>query len=628
MPTITTSEQLSRLLLLVRKSKVAVVDTETTGLEPWTGDHIVGIGLCLDSSRTFYLPYRHVQWPEPIEGEDPEPPQNLPIDTLPDVLKAIGEVDTLVGHNLKFDIAMMSQDGYVVPTTQKLLDTMSAARLCEPDRYASLDQTSLLEKHLGGNAAAYDAEFIAEMKTLKLSKKRKGDMAKAPIPLVGGYCESDVLGCTQLLEVFTQIIDKTQQTSLWKQEIKTTRTLWEMERVGMGFDQEFGAEIVPVLERKVELLKGEVNDIAGTALNVDSPPQLRKVMENLGLKSFKKGTSGPSWDKEVLEALAPGHPMPAKILELRSVQKVLRTDIRPRLQIGTPTIHAPIKSYGAVTGRMSSGWHTLPREGIMVDGRLVAPRDLIVPREGFKLYLADYSQMEMRVFADYMGDPDLLTLIEGGGLDYHALVAKEVWQVDESHPDWKEFRRMAKAINFGLIYGIGIKKLALQLGVSQDEARSYKQEYFNRMPRAEAFIDGVHRIAEGRGYVRNRFNRRYWIDQQRVYVAVNYLVQGTSADLMKNRMIAIQRYIEENALLSRILLQVHDELIFEVHHTEEQWFPKKIKDILEHRLITAHLAVDVSIGDPGWGTKIPLEWCDMKGLMHPTKEHEEVCVAS
>lgn len=610
MPSILNRAHFDKLLEFVRNSKLIIFDTETTGLEPWEGDRLIGIGIGLQQKHEFYLPFRHDEGP------------NLPIEWLPEVLDAMSKVRTLVAHNIKFDLAMLHQDGYVAPQAQRFEDTMSAARLCEPDRYAKLGLTPLLENHLGGEYAAYDHEFIAAMRALKLTKKK---MKEAPVDLVGEYCEHDVRGTRALRTLFQRKLRETDQWSLWQQEIDTTRALWEMEAIGVGFNKSYGEYIVPILQKKIGLIRDELYELAGEEFNPNSSQQLSKVMANLGVKSPKKGKSGSSWDKEVLVDLQHTHSLPAKLIELRSVQKVEGTDIRPRLARGFDVLHEEIKPFGAITGRMSSGLHTFPREGIIVDDDVVAPRNLIVPREDFELWFADYSQMEMRVFADYMGDPQLIAKIAEGGLDYHDLVAKEVWHVDETDPDWKEFRRKAKAINFGLVYGIGVKKLAADLGVSVAEAREYKQEYFERMPRAEPFIRMVAKLAEARGYVRNRFNRRYWIDQHRVYVAVNYLIQGTSADLMKNRIVAIQKYIWENELKSRMLLQVHDEVIFEVHISERHFFMRKMQEMLEEKLLNVHLAADISVGNPGWGTKIEMSWCADRSDYHPKNEHKEEC---
>jgi DNA polymerase-1 len=612
LPTIQTRTHLDKLLKFVREAKVVIVDTETTGLKPWEDDRLIGIGIGLEAKHEFYLPFRH------------DAGLNLSIEWLPEVLDALAQAGTLVAHNIKFDLAMLYQDGYRAPVTQRFEDTMSAARLCEPDRYAKLGLTPLLEKYLGAEYAAYDHEFVAALRALKLTKRT---MQASPIDLCGKYCENDVQGTRSLRQIFNRILRETEQWSLWQQEVDTTRALWEMEATGVGFNKVYGEYIVPILEQKIELIKGELNTLAGQEFNPNSTPQLGKVMANLGLHSPKTGKSGAAcWEKEVLELFEHKHPLPKKLLELRSIQKVCGTDIRPRLERGLDVLHEEIKPFGAITGRMSSGLHTFPRDGIMVHDEVVSPRNLIIPRDGYDLYFADYSQMEMRVFADYMGDPGLLKKIEAGGLDYHDLVAKEVWHVDESDPDWKEFRRKAKAINFGLVYGIGDKKLSADLGVSLSEGREYKREYFERMPRAEPFIRMVGKIAEARGYVRNRFNRRYWIDPHRVYVAVNYLVQGTSADLMKNRIVAIQNYIWANRLKSRMLLQVHDEVIFEVHKSETQFFVKKVHALLEERLLTVKLAVDISIGNPGWGSKLELAWCSTQDRYHSKKEHRELCV--
>ena len=176
--------------------------------------------------------------------------------------------------------------------------------------------------------------------------------------------------------------------------------------------------------------------------------------------------------------------------------------------------------------------------------------------------------------------------------------------MEEDHHLWDFYRTLAKAVNFGLIYGIGIKKLGQQIQRTTEEARAYRQEYFARFPKALSFIDKVHEVIEIRGFTFNRFKRRYWVDPNRVYVGVNYLIQGTSADIVKNRMIACQQFIRENGLKSRMLAQVHDEIIFEVHESEEEWLPWRLQEIMEVRQINTFLPVDVSKGEPSWAQKI------------------------
>ncbi len=463
---IETEKEFSDLMIEVRKTHDLTVDCETTGLEPWEGDRLIGIGLGLDDCSTYYLPFRH-------EFED-----TLNLGLLPRLWAAIDKPKNLIGHNLKFDVAFMAQDGFVKPRGQRMIDTMSAARLCEHDKWSKLDLTSMLEKWFGIPAGAYDTKFLNAIKAIKLKKHQ---MIKVPIHLTAPYCEGDVSGTNQLLVGLEKYIEETDQTPVWQQEIEVTSLLWSMENVGLGFDQDYATAVLPLLQDKIAEVRGDIDELVGVSsggFNPNSPKQLGEVLTKAGLKSNRRTKTGWSWDADVLKTL--DHPIPKKILELRSVQKVEGTDIRPRMDRGQPTIHESIKSFGAITGRMSSPLHTFPKEGITVGEELIVPRALIVPHEEFTLYMADYSQMEMRVFADYIGDPELIALFDGG-FDFHTYVAERVWGISVNHPEFKKYRNLAKAINFGLIFGIGKVLLGKNMStpdqkVSTAEAQEYKEE--------------------------------------------------------------------------------------------------------------------------------------------------------
>jgi DNA polymerase-1 len=364
------------------------------------------------------------------------------------------------------------------------------------------------------------------------------------------------------------------------------------------------------------------------------------------------------------ELMSIEHPVCSVILEFRSLNKLLTTYFVPLLQWPGDAVHPSYRSTGTVTGRMSCDNPNLQniarssqnlkgddsvdeeamaaiaamigaRKGEYVDmqqtgsgGRAgggtlsnlvayaktyedtddtVAVRRLYIPRPGFKMWLNDYEQMEMRVFADYIEDPNMIELLEDAHVDFHTMVAKEVWKVDENNALWGFYRNLAKAINFGLVYGIGNAKLAVQIQKSIEEAAEYRKKYFAQFPTAEKFIKKVTRVVEERGYVKNRYGRRYYIDKDRAYVGVNYLIQGTSADIVKNRMIALRNFFKQEQLKTRIVVQVHDEVIFEVAEDEERQVVPRIKQIMEEREIQTLLPTDMGVGEPSWAQK--QKWC-------------------
>ena len=236
---------------------------------------------------------------------------------------------------------------------------------------------------------------------------------------------------------------------------------------------------------------------------------------------------------------------------------------------------------------------------------LLSLRRAFILREDYTLVSFDYSQMEIRVFLTYLMNKDLHQLMSEGDFDFHSHAAKTAFKIDEDHPEFKFYRQMAKAITFGLIYGIGLDRLATQLGVTSQQAKQYRDNYFAAIPGAKSFMYRVWETAKKRGYVFNRFGRVYTIPQGREYVAINYLVQGTSADILSARMLDLDKLLENTD--SHMLVQVHDEVICEIHNDELDELCPKIKQTLEDNPLDMPLTVDVEVCDPSWATKKDFE---------------------
>lgn len=235
------------------------------------------------------------------------------------------------------------------------------------------------------------------------------------------------------------------------------------------------------------------------------------------------------------------------------------------------------------------------------DDKQLAIRRLFVPRQNFTLVGFDYQQMEVRVFMSYFRNETIDAILNKEDVDFHSEAAKLAFDVDESSPRFKEFRQYAKAITFGTIYGIGNKKLAQQLGTTPREAGKFKKQYFEGMEGSKDFFDKVVRKVELRGMVKNRYGRQYKINPQFAYKGVNYLVQGTSADILSERMLVIDDYLLDKK--SNLLLQVHDEIICEIHDSEFNTIPYKIQSLLEENTLKVPLKVDMEVCSPSWATK-------------------------
>ena len=638
---IVTDATFDEFITKLNQANSVVVDVETDGLSAWKDNQLCGVGIAFDATDGYYLPFRH-------------PDNNIDLRSLPRLWEALLCVNNLVGYNIKFDMAFLHRDGYVSRPDQSITDVIVAARMCSPEKYPKLSLSGQLEEYFGYEARAYDDEFKEYLRKNKWAKT----FHLAPAEKVGIYCIGDVCNTWRLKDRLEEIIDQTNQRIVWEQEQEVTRALWCMERRGLGYDEVYGSESIPKLEARINNLKSEIFAQVGYEFNLNSGPQLSKAMNSIGLHSTARSdkTGKELWSVAVLMGIE--HPVAGKILELRSLEKVLGTYFKPIMEWPNNMVHCSFKNWGTVTGRMScsdpnlqnlaknvqnlmgnstdeetqkamqaflgvSGKTTGERVGGVTLGGLgavssnyeesdhiISVRRMFIGRPGYQLYMLDYSQMEMRVFADYVRDAGLNELLESATFDFHTHVAKTVWQVDESSSLWKFYRTLAKAINFGLIYGIGVNKLAQQLQTTPAEAKSYKKQYFARFPKAEKFIQQVLETIERRGYIFNRFKRRYWLDPSRSYVGVNYLVQGTSADIVKNRMVACQKYIEEHSLKSHMLAQVHDELVFEVHDSEVSWFPWKMQEIMQERMIDTFLPVEVAKGMNSWAQKV--KWDDVK----------------
>lgn len=596
-------DQLPALVQRLRAAPLVALDTETSSIEPHDAE-LIGISLAAGPQEVWYLPFGH----RPPSGElaAPAPVRNLPpirdaalaplaaLLTDPGVPKA--------GHNIKYDWQVLRRAG--IELGGVAYDSMLASFVLDPGRRSHAIDTLSLE-HLGRAMRSY--EEVAGR------GKAQVPFAEVPVEAAGAYCGADSATVLALHDLFAPSLVETATEPLLRDiELPLVEVLTDMEWEGIRIDRDLfdrlGAELAADLAR----LEAECAQVAGCELNINSPRQLASVLfEKQQLPVLKRTKTGPSTDADVLDQLAAmGHDLPRLILEYRELQKLKSTyvDTLPAtVNRFTGRIHTSFNQTGAATGRLSSSDPNLQNIPVRT-ARGEAIRRGFVPREGWQFLVADYSQIELRLMAHLSGDPAFIEAFRQGG-DIHRQTAALIFNVapEQVAP---EMRARAKTINFATIYGQGPFALSRQLGISQEEARAFITRYFERFAGVRAFLDRQVELARQVGYVETLFKRRRYIPEirdrnfnMRAYGernAQNSPLQGSAADLIKLAMIRIHRAIRDRALRSRMLLQVHDELVFEVP-------PEEIEAMRE--LVCAHmegvvrlevpLVVDIGVG-PNW----------------------------
>ncbi|MCX6128262.1 MAG: DNA polymerase I, partial [Proteobacteria bacterium] len=508
-----------------------------------------------------------------------------------------------VGHNLKFDLQMLTNINLKV--SGPFADTMLASHLLDAgERSHSLDECCLRYLH------------YRKIPTSELLDKQSSMLTVALDRLTEYACE-DADYTLRLYKVLMSKLEATQQVSAFETiEMPLVPILAKMEQTGVFVDTEILAEISNKLALRAIDLEKEIHERAGESFNIASPKQLQsilfdklKIHEELGLKRLKKTKSGYSTDVSVLEQMEE-HPLPKALLEYRQVMKLKNTyvDSLPQLiHAKTHRVHTHFHQAGTATGRLSSSDPNLQNIPI----RSLAGREI---RKAFRaqapnsvIISADYSQVELRILAALADDENLKEAFKLG-LDIHAATAAKILGVplDEVSADQ---RSQAKAINFGIIYGMGAQRLARQTGVSMKEAKAFIDRYFITYPRIRAYIDSSIQFARDHEYTRTISGRRRPLKEinnsqdgaglaNAQNIAVNSPVQGSAADLIKRAMAELQKKLEDSSFGAKMLLQVHDELVFECPRHEVEAVMQLIQSEMEQAMdLGVPLKVDLGFGE-------------------------------
>jgi DNA polymerase-1 len=605
-PSVTVVSDPSELPAIVerlRRAPIVALDTETDAATP-RGAALVGLGIAASETEVWYLPFGH----RPATGElaAPAPVYNLPplnaLECAPIAALLRDPAVPKAAHNIKYDWQVLRGAG--VELGAVAFDSMLASFVLDPGRRSHAIDTLALE-HLSHPIPTY------------------GDVAgrgRAEIPFpevaverAAGYAGGDAATVLALRDFFAPSLAEMQLESLLREiEMPLVPVLVDMEWAGIAIDPALFARLASELGADLIRLEGEIAREAGVALNLNSPRQLATVLfEQHQLPVLKKTKTGPSTDADVLEQLAAmGHRLPQLILEYRELQKLkgtyvdaLPAAVNPR----TGRIHTSFNQTGAATGRLSSSDPNLQNIPVRTP-RGEAIRRGFVPGPGCVFLVADYSQIELRLMAHLSGDPAFIEAFRLGG-DIHRQTAALIFNVSVDQVT-AEMRARAKTINFATIYGQGAFALSRQLGIGQDEAKQFIARYFERFAGVRAFLDGQIRLARDQGYVETLFKRRRYIPEIRdknfnmrasgERNAQNSPLQGSAADLIKLAMIRIHAALRSRGLASRMLLQVHDELVFEVPETEVDVMRGLVRHEMENVVeLRVPLVVDVGVG-PNW----------------------------
>ena len=517
------------------------VDVETNGLDPYGKNQICGLGICgSDGEFSFnhYFPFRHQQ------GE------NLSDAARQEIIGWLNDIpSTLIGYNLKFDLHFLLNEGLIIGT-KDLIDVLVMVRLTEPTWVRDLGLTDTIKRSYGDEAASYDIETKKYLRENKWNK----DFSMAPPDILGPYCQQDVYWTHKLYRDRLEQIKQTNQEDVFNLECELTKVLLDMERRGVVVDSTYADEVAQKLAVRKEEVANSIYNLVGREFNISSTQQLGEIFTEMGIHSpVKTPKDKESWSEVALVQI--DNELAGLVRQYRSLEKLQSTYIEPYIE--TDELHTSFCNWGTLTGRLSSrepNLQNIPRthfklsdrslsdeEREIVKGRInaivsskskgelsdvelsnsvldtwgfvgdesfnesdvdqIAVRRLFIPRPNYTLVGFDYSQMEVRVFLSYLHNVEMDELLNRDDVDFHGESAKIAFGIKEDHSEFKFYRQMAKNITFGILYGLGNKRLAQQLNTTTDQAKSYKQQYFNNIHGSRSFINRVISTVESRGWI-------------------------------------------------------------------------------------------------------------------------------
>lgn len=631
---ITTEKEFETLVKKLEKAERFVFDTETTSTDPLRAE-LVGLAFALQPREAWYVPIAEsgergvdsrkqiadyserreegglfannksaipVRTDVRLGGRNSQSEiTNQPCLPLNYVLKSLSPIFSnpsikKIGQNIKYDMLVLASHGMKVKG--KKFDTMVANYVLRPDGQHNLG--ALAAEHLNYKMISYD----------ELIGKEKVDIREIPLEKIADYSAQDADITIRLYETLTEKLEQVQLLKLCEDiEFPLIDVLADMEFTGMKLNTDILADMSKELERMLDNLVQEIHSLAGEEFNVNSPQQLSKILfEKLKLRTVRKTKTGFSTDVGVLETIRHEHPIVEKLLDYRQLQKLKSTyvDALPALiNPKTGRVHTSFNQTIAVTGRLSSSNPNLQNIPIRAEiGRSI--RKAFIPgSKDWLIMSADYSQIELRIMAHVSGDEGLTEAFRNGE-DIHATTAAKVFGVKPKDVT-RDMRRKAKEVNFGIMYGIGPYGLATRLDISQTEAKEIITTYFERFPKVNQYIFETIAKAKHDGYVSTLLGRRRYLPDinsrnQNVRSnaerqAINMPIQGTAADMIKRAMIKIHSRLKDEEIGVKMLLQVHDELVFEIAKSEEKRAKKLVTEEMKSALpLSVPIEVEVGVG--------------------------------
>ncbi len=579
-----TPEKLDAVLEKIPEDAVLAFDTETTGLDTRSAK-LVGFSFAFEEDRAYYVPVGHSYL-----GVGPQIGGERAKEAIETLLKR-----KVVGQNLKFDLSLLYH-AFGTERVEPEADTMILAWLLDPGSRVGLD--ALMQKLLG-----------YRMKSFKETVKKGEDFSSVSLEEAAFYAAEDAWATRKLYFRLKRLFEEAGLEHLLQEakevEFPFINVLIAMESLGIRVDIEHLRRLKEELSGELARLTTEIHELAGTEFNIKSTQQLGNVLfGTLGLKGAKRTKTGYSTNEAVLRKLIDEHPIVEKILEYREDQKMLGTYVEPLMKLARKDpegrIHTTFIQTGTATGRLASKDPNLQNIPVRSElGRRV--RGAFVAAAGYRLVSIDYSQIELRLLAHFSGDAALREAF-AEDQDIHMATAIKLFGPDEAAAK----RNFAKSINFGLLYGMGSRKLAEELGIGTKEAKEIIDAYFAAFPTVRSYLEGIQEQAREKGYVETLLGRRRVFDYEGasgmmkaaiLREAVNTVFQGSAADLIKLAMLEIDLRIREEEMPARMLLQIHDELIFEIEEDRAEEVAGAFRSMMERIYpLKVPLKCSVSVG--------------------------------